>query len=188
MSYPEFVEFEKNTQQKHEFLRGEVLAMAGGSPEHAALAAAFIGELSQQALRGKPCRVFSSDAAVYVEATDLQTYPNVSVVCGELKTASENQHAITNPVVLVEVLSASTEGYDRGAKAGHYRQLGSLRELVFLAQDEPRIEVQRRGESGQWEIWEARRGESIELRSLGISLSVDAVYQNPIGPEILPSV
>lgn len=187
MSYPEFVEFEKNAEQKHEFLRGEVLAMAGGSPEHAALALAVGAEL-RQPLRGKPCRVYSSDAAVYVEATDLQTYPDVSVVCGELKTASENKHAITNPVVLVEVLSASTEGYDRGAKAGHYRQLGSLHELVFLAQDEPRIEVQRRGESGQWEIWEARRGESIELRSLGISLSVDAVYQNPIGPEIPPSV
>lgn len=153
--------------------------MAGGTPEHAALAAALMRELGV-ALRGKPCRVFSSDAAIYIDATALHTYPDVSVVCGELKTAPESKHAITNPVVIVEVLSESTEGYDRGTKSAHYRQLASLKELVFLAQDEPRIEVQRRGESGQWEIWEARRGQSIELKSLGISLSVDVVYQNPI--------
>ncbi len=179
MSYSEFVEFEKNAEQKHEFLGGEVFAMAGGTPEHAALALAVGAEL-RSALKGKPCRVFSSDAAIYIETTALQTYPDVSVVCGELKTAAESRHAITNPIVIVEVLSESTEGYDRGVKSAHYRQLGSLRELVLIAQDAPRIEVQRKGESGQWEIWEARRGESIELKSLGVVLSVDAVYQNPI--------
>ena len=82
--------------------------------------------------------------------------------------------------MLVEVLSEATEGYDRGAKAAHYRRIPSLREYVLVSQAEPRIEVHRRSESGRWEILEARPGESIELASLGIRLDVAAVYANPL--------
>jgi Uma2 family endonuclease len=107
MTYAEYVAAEESSAEKHEFLAGEVYAMAGGTIEHAALCAAIAGEL-RDALRDRPCRVFSSDARVRVQATGLSTYPDVTVVCGTLETDAEDAHAIANPIVLVEVLSDST--------------------------------------------------------------------------------
>src|SRR5215212_185514 len=112
MSYAEYLAAENKTDVRHEWLRGEVFAMAGGTPEHAALAAAVIAALSA-ALRDRPCRVFSADARVRVLATGLSTYSDVTVVCGRLETDPEDANAIINPVLLIEVLSDSTEAYDR---------------------------------------------------------------------------
>lgn len=181
MTYEEYLAAEAVSEVRHEFLHGEVWEMAGGTPNHAALAAAVIGGLAT-ALRGKPCRVFTSDLRIRIVATGLSTYPDVSVVCGTAETAAEDKDAITNPVVLVEVLSDSTEAYDRGAKASHYRRIPSLREYVLVSQSEPLIEVHRRGAAGSWEMREARAGELAELASLGVYLDVSAVYENPLVP------
>ena len=180
MTYAEYIAAEVVSQVRHEFLDGDVWEMAGGTPEHGALAAALIRELGAT-LRGKPCRVYTSDVRLRVVATGLSTYPDVSVVCGGLDTAAEDPDAITNPVVLVEVLSDSTEAYDRGAKAAHYRRIPSLREHVLVAQDEPRVEVYRRADGGRWELIETRPGEVVELASLGVRLEVSAIYANPLG-------
>jgi Uma2 family endonuclease len=153
--------------------------MTGGTPEHAGLAAAFAAEVAT-ALRGKACRVYSSNVRVRVLATGLATYADISVVCVRLETAPDDPDAIVNPVVLVEVLSDSTEAYDRGAKAAHYRRIPSLREYVLVSQREPLVEVQRRAEGGRWELLEARSGETIELASLGVGLAVSAIYANPL--------
>lgn len=179
MSYAEYLAAESVSEIRHEYLNGEVWEMAGGTPEHAALAATVTSELAV-ALRGKPCRIYSSDLRVRVAETGLATYPDVTVVCGQLVTAADDEHAAVNPIVLVEVLSEAAEGYDRGAKAAHYLRIPSLREYVLVSQAEPRIEVHRRTEKGRWEILEARPGESIELASLGIRLDVAAVYANPL--------
>jgi Uma2 family endonuclease len=180
-SYAEYLEREARSETRHEFLRGEIYDMAGGTPQHSALAAALAGEL-RAALRGKPCRVFSSDLRVHIPATGLTTYPDLSVVCGHLETHPDDPNAVTNPLVLVEVLSDSSEAYDRGPKAAHYRKLMSLREYVLVSQREPRIEIMRRGERGVWELHEASAGETIELASLGVKLSVDAIYEDPLSP------
>jgi Uma2 family endonuclease len=179
MTYAEYLAAEAASDVRHEYLNGEVWAMAGGTPEHAALALAVGSEL-RQALRGKPCRAYSADLRIRIVDTGLSTYPDVSVVCGQLETAPDDKDAVTNPIVLVEVLSESTEGYDRGAKAAHYRRIPSLREYVLVSQAEPRIEVHRRAESGRWELLEARPGETIELVSLGARLDVAAIYANPL--------
>ena len=179
MTYAEYLAAEAVAEVRHEYLNGDVWAMAGGTIEHGALALAVAGEL-RSALRGKPCRAFPSDVRVRIPETGLSTYPDVTIVCGELETAPEDKDAVTNPIVLVEVLSDSTEAYDRGAKAAHYRRIPSLREYVLVAQAEPRIEVQRRSEGGRWELLEARPGETIELASLGVRLDVAAVYANPL--------
>jgi len=118
---------------KHEWLRGEVLDMAGGTPEHSALAMAVGRELGV-ALQGRPCRVFSSDLKIFIAETQLATYPDLSVVCGKLETTPEDANSVTNPTLIVEVLSDSTEAYDRGAKFAHYRRLPSLREYVLVSQ------------------------------------------------------
>jgi Uma2 family endonuclease len=180
MAYAAYLAQEDKSDIRHEFLDGDVFAMAGGSPEHAALAMA-VGRALGNAAQGKPCRVFSADLRVRVEATGLSTYPDVTVVCDKLETSPDDRSAATNPTVIVEVLSETTEAYDRGAKASHYRRLPSLRELVFVSQDEPRIEVYRRNERNNWElVAEARKGEHAEIISIGAILDVDTVYMNPL--------
>jgi Uma2 family endonuclease len=179
MTYPEYLAFEATSVEKHEFLNGEVFAMAGGTLEHSALAAAFILALGK-ALGDRPCRIFSSDLRVRIHATGLTTYPDVSVACGKAEVDGEDPHALVNPVLIVEVLSDSTEAYDRGEKAAHYRHIPSLREYALVSQHRPRIEVFRRNDAGRWELYEYERGASCELVSVGVSLSVDDVYRDPL--------
>ena len=178
MTYAEYLELERSSDIKHEYLRGEVIALAGGTPEHSRLAANVIGEL-RTALSGRPCVVFTSDARVRIEATDRATYPDVTVVCERLEHAADDRDAITNPVVIVEVLSDQTEADDRGEKFAHYRRLASLREYVLVSQRTPRIEVYRR-QGLAWVFSEAAAGQALALESLGVTLSVDEIYRDPL--------
>jgi Uma2 family endonuclease len=180
VSYAEYLAIEEKSLTKHEWLDGVVYDMSGGTLDHARLAAAVIGLLSAQ-LRGKPCGVFTSDLKVRVPGTGLSTYADVTVVCGKPETAPEDANAATNPTLLIEVLSDSTEAYDRGEKFAHYRRLASLREYVLVSQHAPRIEVWRRNEGGRWELaQEAEAGEHAALASIGCTLDVDDVYANPL--------
>jgi Uma2 family endonuclease len=117
---------------------------------------------------------------VSVRATDFMSYPDLSVVCGRMERDPEDKNAITNPTVIVEVLSDSTERHDRGPKFAHYRRLPSLREYVLVSQYEPRIEVFRRGEDGHWTLFEAEAGGRVQLTSIGCELVVDEIYANPL--------
>ncbi|MFO7567536.1 MAG: Uma2 family endonuclease [Enhygromyxa sp.] len=114
-------------------------------------------------------------------ATDMSTYPDVSVVCGALETSEVDRNAATNPVLIVEVLSDTTEAYDRGEKFAHYRRLPSLREYLLLSQHQPRIESYRRNAQGVWELAEAGAGETLTLAALeGVRLDVDLIYRDPL--------
>lgn len=177
MSYAEYLELSEQAEVKHEFIDGLVVAMAGHTIEHSRLVAR-VGYLLQRALEGKPCNVFSSDGRVRIEATNRSTYPDVSVVCGPVQSAIDDPNGITNPVVLVEVLSDSTERDDRGAKFAHYRRLPSLREYVLVAQDAPQVEVFRR-EGDLWVLREHGPGATIELTSLQAALALDDLYVDP---------
>jgi Uma2 family endonuclease len=179
MTYPEYLAQEAQSQERHEFVDGDVFAMAGGTIEHGALATAFARHLGN-ALDGKPCRVFGSDVRVRVRKTKFSSYPDGSVVCGHRDDDPEDPNALVNPIVIVEVLSDSTEAYDRGEKFRHYRNLDSLREYVLVAQKEQVVEVRRRNASGFWELHEFVAGQQLVLDSVGVSLSVDAVYSNPL--------
>jgi Uma2 family endonuclease len=128
----------------------------------------------------RPCETFSSDAKVRVDETDLSTYPDVTVICGRIERSPVDAEAATNPVVLVEVLSDSSEAYDRGEKFAHYRRLASLQEYVLVSQREPRIEVFRRTAGGRWELSEAGAGGRVQIESLGVELAVDEVYANAL--------
>ena len=110
----------------------------------------------------------------------MTTYPDVSVVCGRLETDAEDPDAIVNPVLLIEVLADSSEAYDRGAKAAHYRRVQSLREYVLVSQSEPVVEVYRRNAEGRFELYEFRADDTVELASVGVSLAVRAIYANPL--------
>ena len=185
VAYADYLTIEEQTGKKHEWLNGavydmEALGMAGGTPDHAALIMAVGIALGTQ-LRGKPCRVFSADLKVRIPATGLATYPDLTVICGSLALDAEDRNAATNPVLLVEVLSDSSEGYDRGEKFAHYRRLPSLREYVLVSQRSRRIEVFRKNASDKWELAEeATAGQSAPLASIGCTLSVDEVYEDPL--------
>ncbi|MCA9591822.1 MAG: Uma2 family endonuclease [Myxococcales bacterium] len=180
-SFAEYVVLAEDAAVKLEFLNGQVWAMAGGSPEHAAVAGNVVALLNVR-LAGKKCRVFTSDLRVRIKATGLGTYPDVSVVCGKLEIDPDDptQQTVTNPCVLVEVLSPSTEDYDRGDKLAHYQQIPSLQEIVFVAQGRQQIEVVRREADGSWSRHVSGEGESAELSSLGAELPVAKVYENPL--------
>ena len=178
MTYAEYCTFEREAKVKHEYLRGEVFAMAGGTLEHGRLAVRVTHLLSRE-LEARPSRVLSSDVRVRIEATDLDTYPDASVVCGAIQTATADSHALLNPALLVEVLSDSTEAHDRGQKASHYRRIPSLRAYLLVSQHEPRLELQVRGADERWTLVEAVAGERLEIEPLGIGLDVDEVYREP---------
>ncbi len=179
MTLAEYLAFAETSEEKHEYVNGFVYAMSGGTLEHSRISSALIRALGN-ALDGRPCVVFTSDGRVRVERTGTSTYPDASVVCGKLETSKADPHATTNPSVIFEVLSPTSEAYDRGAKANHYRQLPSLREYVLISQEEPRVEVQRLNAQGLWELRFFGKGEQIELASLDVRLSVDALYANPL--------
>ncbi|MEM9457973.1 MAG: Uma2 family endonuclease [Myxococcota bacterium] len=178
MTYAEYCAFERHAELKHEYLGGEVYAMTGGTLEHARLGGRIIHLLTRE-LEGGPCRVLTSDARVRVEATDLDTYPDVSVVCGDVRTAAEDERALVNPTLVVEVLSDSTEAYDRGQKAAHYRRIPSLRAYLLVSQHQPHLELQLRPAAGPWVLLEAGPGEHLPIEPLELSLSVDEVYRVP---------
>lgn len=173
-TFADYVALEAESNVRHEFLGGQMYAMAGGTPEHAALAAAVSGFLFGQ-LQGKPCRVYSSDLRVGVPATGLVSYPDLSVACGPLERDPRDRNTVLNPVVLVEVTSASTEAYDHGDKLDHFKQIASVRDILIVSHRAPSIVCWSR-EDGAWKHTEALGGERVELRSIGCSLDVDAIY------------
>ena len=178
-SYQDYLHLEAYANVKHEFLGGEIFAMAGGTPEHAAVAVNVSTTLNLQ-LRGRPCRVFSSDLRVRVLETGLATYPDVSVVCDRLERDPEDANTATNPTLLVEVTSPSSEDYDRGPKLGHYQKMPALREIVVVSHRERRVEVHRRDEQGNWSVQAVGPGEIASLESIGCELPVDEVYRDEL--------
>ena len=174
-SYEEYLALEQGSLTKNEYFDGHILAMAGGTAEHGFLSGRMILELGAQ-LRGKPCAPHSSDTRIRVVATGLSTYPDVSVVCGKPERDVEDHEALTNPIVIVEVLSKSTEAYDRGEKFHQYRRIPSLQEYVLVSQGVNRIEQFTRTAEG-WVLRSAGPGESLQLTSVGCVLQVDSVYE-----------
>jgi Uma2 family endonuclease len=179
-SFADYVLIEADSTIRHEFLQGRVSAMAGGSPRHAAIAARVISQLITQ-LRGHPCEVFTSDLRIRVLDTGLGTYPDGSVVCGSLRLDPEDPkgHTVTNPKLVVEVLSPSTEEYDRTEKREHYQTIASLEEIVLVAHDQRRIDVWRR-EGARWALHTMTESGSAELRSVGCRLDLGEVYRDPL--------
>jgi Uma2 family endonuclease len=177
-SFREYLQVDAESALRHEYLDGLILAMAGGSPDHAALAAAVVASLTRQ-LEGKRCRVFSEALRIRVLTTGFAGYPDATVVCNKLERDPEDASTVTNPTVVVEVLSPSTEQYDRGEKLRHYQEIASLQHVVLIAQDEHRVEVWGRGVGG-WTVTTAGAGDRAELPAIECALEVDALYRDPL--------
>lgn len=179
-TFEDYVRFERDAGNKHEFVGGLILAMAGGTIEHAALCAAVLRLLGEQ-LRGRRCRVYDSNARVRVAATGNAYYPDASVVCGALETDPADQLSMLNPTVLVEVLSPTTATYDTTDKLQDYFQISSLQHVVHVHHDDRRITVHtRRGDS--FTAASFGRGEVAHLVQVDVALSVDEIYFDPLRP------
>jgi Uma2 family endonuclease len=174
-TFQDYLTLEQSSTVRHEFLAGEIYAMAGGTPQHAALAMA-VGAALLSATSGGKCRVHSSDLRVRVLETGLTTYPDVTVVCGDYETHPADPHTIVNPRVVVEVTSESTEAYDRADKFANYQRVPSLAAVVFVSHRERLIEVFERQADASWQRREARTGSSVRLDALDTELAVDSVY------------
>jgi Uma2 family endonuclease len=172
-TYRDYLDLLEMSAVKLEYCDGEIYAMAGGTPAHADLAASAT-RLLGNALLGR-CRVSSSDLKVRIDATDLTTYPDVTVVCGERRTATIDAHAVVNPTLLVEVTSNSTENYDRGDKLSHYKQIPSLSAVLIISHRRRQVSVIERSATG-WQQREVRGSESIVVESLALCVSVDELY------------
>jgi Uma2 family endonuclease len=172
-SFQDYLAIEEVSTVRHEFLDGEIYAMAGGSVLHAALSAAVLAALHHQ-LAGR-CRTYSSDLRVRVLATGLASYPDVTVVCGPAETDPENVEAVVNPTVLVEVLSPATIDYDLGEKFEHFQRIPSLDAVVYVWQDRPQLEVRARGDGG-WKSEVVGPGSTAVIDCIACRIDVDALF------------
>lgn len=145
----EYLAFERQSETRHEYLNGEVFAMAGASLAHLQIEANVITALSNR-LKGRPCQALGSNTRVKVNQTGLYTYPDVVVICGQPQLDDKRKDTLLNPAVIFEILSPNTEGYDRGLKFAHYRTLESLTDYLLVWQTEARIEHFVRQPTDQW--------------------------------------
>lgn len=178
----DYLAIEESAEQKSEYYEGEMYAMAGTSPVHALISTNVIREFSAR-LRGSPCRTYDAGLHVHVPATGLYTYPDLTVVCGPLQYLEGSSRVIVNPSLIVEILSPSTERYDRTAKFFHYQSIGTLRDYLLVAQDAARIEhYSRRADAEAPECWSyiVHHGLDavLQLASLGIEIPLREVYEN----------
>jgi Uma2 family endonuclease len=172
----QYLEMERVSEEKHEYLNGEIYLMSGGTGNHNAINMNAGGSLVAQ-LRKTPCITYSSDQRVQITDTGLYTYPDITVVCDPPLWRDNRRDTLLNPALIVEVLSPSTENYDRTRKFRHYRTLTSLKEYVLISQDEPRIERYLRQPNDEWLFAEViGLDASIELTSIGCTLLLADVY------------
>lgn len=185
-----YLEQERQSTTKHEYFNGTIYAMAGASEQHNLIALNIAAAL-HALLRGRSCRTYPSDMRVKVMRTSLNTYPDFSIVCGQSQfTDITKRDTLINPTVIIEILSPSTERYDRGMKFQHYRTIISFQEYILVAQDKYHIERFVRQENNDWVFSEFIGLEAVlPILSIQGSLTLRDVYEQvPITPEVIPGI
>jgi Uma2 family endonuclease len=176
-THEEFLDREAQSPFRHEFRRGRIEMMAGGTMDHSLIENNCSASL-QRALAGRGCRIVGPDLLLRIEQADVSTYPDVMVICDSPNFLGRRKIIIDNPIVIVEVLSPSTESYDRGEKFDAYRQLPSLRDFVLIHQKEPRIEVFSLQSDGSWNPTEVSgMNATLTLESRAIKVPLTSIYE-----------
>ncbi|MEK7671945.1 MAG: Uma2 family endonuclease [Bacteroidota bacterium] len=172
----EYLEIERKADHRSQYFNGEMFAMAGASDTHVQIATNIAGEMRQR-LKGKPCRVGAADKRVGIPQTGSYTYPDVIVLCGEPRQSPLDKDTLLNPSIIFEVLSESTESFDRGTKFAHYQQVSSLTDYILVSQTEYRVERFRKQPSGDWLLSVfTLLGESVPFHDFGIELPLSEIY------------
>jgi Uma2 family endonuclease len=173
----DYLAWERQQETRHEYLEGQIFAMTGASRAHNMLCANILASLHGQ-LRGKPCEIYVNDMRVKVSETGMYTYPDLVAACGEPRFEDQAVDTLLNPVLIIEVLSDSTERYDRGAKFTHYRSVESLKEYLLVSQNECRVEHYVRQPGNHWLLTEYQEGQDrIDLDSLGSHVTLAEIYE-----------
>jgi Uma2 family endonuclease len=176
LSVEEYLAQEEHTQERHEYVAGEVFAMVGTTPLHNQISLNVASAL-RAALKGGPCRVFMSDVKLRVNSADAFYYPDIFVTCGAASPTKDAKLAVDAQLV-IEVPSEGTSAYDRGEKLHAYRKLPSLQEYVLVSQDLRRVELYRRGPNVGWTFLTFERDETVELTSINLELRLASVYED----------
>ncbi len=173
----EYLELENAATEKHEYYHGEIFAMSGAKLQHNAICGNLYFQLRQK-LDGKGCRPFNSDTRIHIKKNTLFTYPDISVVCGEIETLDNDDMNVLNPSIIFEVLSPSTRNYDREAKFILYRDIPTLKEYITIDPASVRVEAWHINANGNWELKEYKAIEEIlRLPTIDVSLSLADVYE-----------
>lgn len=176
MSIEEYLEMENASDEKHEYYKGEIFAMSGAKVAHNTITGNLFIELGQK-LKGKKCKPFNSNQRIHIQSNTLFTYPDISIICGEIVTLNNDDYNVLNPSVIVEVLSKFTKNYDRGEKFKLYRDIATLREYILVDSESIHIEVFRLNENNHWELEEYTSLESLlEIKAIAETISLLEIY------------
>jgi len=175
VSPADYLTFERASEERHEYIEGQIVLMTGGTFTHAVIEGNIAGEL-HQALRDRPCWVCPADMRLKIEESERYTYADIAVVCGAPRFEDDRQDTLLNPSALFEVLSPSTESYDRGEKFGQYRTIPSLTDYVLVSQKQVLVEHFQRQGDGSWLLRALGPGERLALPSPGCEVAVDGLY------------
>lgn len=172
----QYLELDRKAERPSEYYGGEMFPVEAATPTHALIGANVVGEL-WSLLKQRPGRVYDSSARLFVAATGLYAYPDVTVVCGEPQFADNQADTLLNPVLIVEVLSKSTQDYDRGQKFQHYRTIASLVDYLAISQEKVFVECFSRQSNHQWLLTEFDHSPAaIRLESVGVDLPLAEIY------------
>jgi len=176
ISIEEYLEMENAALEKHEYYQGEIFAMSGAKVPHNAIASNLLVELGMK-LKGKKCKPFNSDQRIHIPSNTLFTYPDISIICGEVITLNNDEWNALNPSVIIEVLSKSTKNYDRGEKFKLYRDINTLKEYILVDSESIHIEVFRLNEKKHWELEEYNDiNASLEVKAINEQILISEIY------------
>lgn len=175
-SIEEYLEMENNADEKHEYYKGEIFAMSGAKVPHNVISGNIFASLHNK-LKGKKCKPFNSDQRIHIPSNTLFTYPDVSIICGEIVTLNDDQYNVLNPTVIIEVLSQSTKNYDRGEKFKLYRDIKTLKEYILVDSASVHVEVFRVNDTSHWELEEYNGvSEMLVIKSINESVLLSEIY------------
>lgn len=177
LTIEEYLQFEKAAVEKHEYYRGEVFAMSGASNRHNWIFKNLFGNLAHQ-LKGNPCQPFGPDMRMHILENTLFTYPDISIYCGQPTATSVDEDTVINPTLIIEILSPSTEQYDRGNKFKLYRDIPTLKEYILVDSESIRVEAFRLNENSRWELQEYRfLTEALSIPALQLTIPLSDIYE-----------
>ena len=177
ISIQDYLEMENAATEKHEYYRGEIFVMSGTKVPHNLISSKFFYALGKR-LEGKPCQPFGSDMRIHIEANTLFTYPDISVVCGDIQTLNNDNWNVLNPTVIIEILSPSTKNYDRGEKFKLYRDIPTLKGYILVDSESIHVEVFHINENNHWELKEYKSIEdTFEIEAINVNITVAEIYQ-----------
>ena len=175
MTATEYLDFERNSLEKHEFYKGEIYAMAGAKEKHNLIVSNLISMIHSQ-FKKRPCVVYPSDMRVVIDQYNHYAYPDITIVCGDRKFLDSKSDSLLNPSAIIEVLSESTETYDRGKKFEAYRNITTLREYMLVSTDHKKIELFTKSPDDKWVLSESGKEDTITLPTLNLTLTLSDIY------------